>query len=176
MCVFILWELNPQGEFLKTSCRNKKHINAYAILQLSRSAVSSSLQPHESQHDRPPCPSQTPGVYSNSCPSSRWCHPAISSSVVPFSTCPQSLPASGSFPILSYCQIPICKNFQHEFHQQSMRTNFPSFAPECTAVLSFCQMDGLSASLIKLNIYPCLRASFVIFWVVCSYLLSFFFL
>ena len=57
------------------------------------------LQPHESQHTRPPCPSQTPGVYSNSCPSSRWCRPAISSSVVPFSYCPQSLPASGSFPM-----------------------------------------------------------------------------
>ena len=60
--------------------------------------MSDSLRPHESQHARPPCPSQTPGVYSNSCPSSWWCHPAISSSVVPFSSCPQSLPASGSFP------------------------------------------------------------------------------
>ena len=58
-----------------------------------------SLRPHESQHTRPPCPSPTPGVYSNSCPSSRWCHPAISSSVVPFSSCPQSLPASVSFPM-----------------------------------------------------------------------------
>ena len=57
------------------------------------------LRPHESQHARPPCPSPTPRVYSNSCPSSRWCHPAISSSVVPFSSCPQSLPASGSFPM-----------------------------------------------------------------------------
>ena len=57
------------------------------------------LQPHDSQHTRPPCPSPTPGVYSNSCPSSWWCHPAISSSVVPFSSCPQSLPASGSFPV-----------------------------------------------------------------------------
>ena len=57
------------------------------------------LWPHESQHARPPCPSPTLGVYSNSCPSSRWCHPAISSSVVPFSSCPQSLPASGSFPV-----------------------------------------------------------------------------
>ena len=57
------------------------------------------LKPHESQHTRPPCPSPTPGVYSNSCPSSRWCHPAISSSVVPFSSCFQSLPASGSFPM-----------------------------------------------------------------------------
>ena len=55
------------------------------------------LRPHESQHARPPCPSPTSGVYPNSCPSSWWCHPAISSSVVPFSSCPQSLPASGSF-------------------------------------------------------------------------------
>ena len=56
------------------------------------------LWPHESQHARLPCPSPTPGVYSNSCPSSRWCHPAISSSVIPFSSCPQCFPASGSFP------------------------------------------------------------------------------
>ena len=56
------------------------------------------LPPHGLQHARPPCPSPTPGVHANSCPSSRWCHPTISSSVVPFSSCPQSLPASGSFP------------------------------------------------------------------------------
>ena len=61
--------------------------------------MSDSLQPHESQHARPPCPSPTPRVYSNSHSLSRWCHPAISSSVVPFSSGPQSLPASGSFPI-----------------------------------------------------------------------------
>ena len=68
-------------------------------VQFSCSVVSDSLRPHESQHTRPPCLSPTPGVYSNSCPS-RWrCHPAISSSVVPFSSCPQSLPASGSFPM-----------------------------------------------------------------------------
>ena len=71
---------------------------AIASVQFSRSVVSDSLQPHESQHTRPPCPSPTPGVHSNSCPSSWWCHPAISSSVVPFSSCPQSLPASESFP------------------------------------------------------------------------------
>ena len=57
------------------------------------------LRPHESQHARPPCPSPTPGVYPNSCPLSQWCHPAISSSIVPFSSCPQSFPASGSFPM-----------------------------------------------------------------------------
>ena len=61
--------------------------------------MSDSLQPHESQHTRPPWPSPTPGVHSNSRPTSRWCHPAISFSVVPFSSCPQSLPASGSFPM-----------------------------------------------------------------------------
>ena len=68
-------------------------------VQFSRSVVSDSLRHHESQHARPPCPSPTPGVHSNSCPSSRWCHPAISSSVVPFFSCPQSLPASKSFPM-----------------------------------------------------------------------------
>ena len=72
---------------------------AMECYQFSYSVVSDSLPPHESQHTRPPCPSPTPGVYSNSCPSSRWCHPAISSSVVPFSSCPKSLPASGSFPM-----------------------------------------------------------------------------
>ena len=68
-------------------------------VQFSRSVTSDSLWPHESQHTRPPCPSPAPGVYPNSCPSSLWCHPAISSSVVPFSSCPQSLPASESFPL-----------------------------------------------------------------------------
>ena len=61
--------------------------------------LSDSLRPHESQHARPPCPSPTPGVHSDSRPSSQWCHPAISSSVVPFFSCPQSLPASKSFPM-----------------------------------------------------------------------------
>ena len=68
-------------------------------IHFSRWVVSDSLLPHESQHARSPCPSPTPGVYSNSCPLSRWCHPAISSSVIPFFSCPQSLPASGSFPM-----------------------------------------------------------------------------
>ena len=68
-------------------------------VQFSRSVVSDSLKPHESKHTRPPCPPPTSGVYPNSCPSSQWCHPAISSSAVPFSSYPQSLPASGSFPM-----------------------------------------------------------------------------
>ena len=71
----------------------------FSSVQFSCLVVSNSLRPHELQHTRPPCPSPTLGVHSNSCPSSRWCHPAISSSVVPFSSRPQSLPASGSFPM-----------------------------------------------------------------------------
>ena len=71
-------------------------IHSVCSVQFSHSVVSDSLQPHEPQHDRPPCPTPTPGVHSNSPPSSRWCHPAITSSVVPFS-CLQSFPTSGSF-------------------------------------------------------------------------------
>ena len=84
----ILWwprcEENPEGR---------------GSVQFSGSVVSNSLQSHELQHTRPPCPSPTPGVHPNSCPLSQWCHPAISSSVVPFSSHPQSLPASVSFPM-----------------------------------------------------------------------------
>ena len=68
-------------------------------VQFSRSVVSDSLQPHKPQHARPPCPSPTSGVHPNPCPSSWWCHPAISSSVFPFSSCPQFFPASVSFPM-----------------------------------------------------------------------------
>ena len=64
--------------------------------------MSNSLWPHELQYARPPCPSPTPGVYANSCPLSWWCHPTISSSVVPFSSCPQSFPASGSFQVSQF--------------------------------------------------------------------------
>ena len=77
----------------------KVHINQIRSDQISHSVASDSLPPHESQHTRPPCPSPTPGVHSDSRPLSQWCHPAISSSVVPFSSCLQSLPASGSFPM-----------------------------------------------------------------------------
>ena len=71
----------------------------FLSVQFSRSVMSDSLRPYESQHARPPCPSPTPRVHSDSHPSSRWCHPAISSSVVPFSSCRQSFPASESFPM-----------------------------------------------------------------------------
>jgi len=80
---------------------SKKYVgqNSISSVQFSHSVMSDSLQPQESQHARPPGPSPSPRVHSNSCPSRRWCHPAISSSVVLFSSCPQSLPASESFPM-----------------------------------------------------------------------------
>ena len=85
LCIYLLTELHKQMWV--------------SSVQFSRSVMSDSLQPHELQHPRPPCPSPTPGVHSNSLPSSWWCHPAISSSVIPFSSCPQSLPSSESFPM-----------------------------------------------------------------------------
>ena len=77
------------------SCNNVD-INQFSSVQFSHSVVSDSLWPYELQHARLPCSSPTPGAYPNSCPLSRWCHPTISSSVVPFSSCPQSFSASGS--------------------------------------------------------------------------------
>ena len=71
-------------------------------VQFSHSVVSNSLQPHELQHARPPCPSPTPRAHPSSCPLSRWCHPTISSSVISFSSCPQSFPASGSFQMTQF--------------------------------------------------------------------------
>ena len=76
------------------------HLGSFHIfssVQFSHSVMSNSLRPHKPQHTRPPCPSPTPGVHPNPCPLSQWCHPAISSSVIPFSSCLQSFPASGSF-------------------------------------------------------------------------------
>ena len=89
-----------QKAFLILSCLSLSFISH--SVQFSRSVVSNYLRPHESQHTRPPCLSPTPGVHSDSRPSSQWCHPAISSSVVPFSSCPQSLPASESFPMSQF--------------------------------------------------------------------------
>ena len=85
-----------ENRFMSTK-RKREGGKVRSSVQFSRSVVSDSLWHHEPQHARPPCPSPTAGVYSNSCPLSQWCHPTISSSVVPFSCCPQSFPASGSF-------------------------------------------------------------------------------
>ena len=75
------------------------HKGIFRSVQLSHSVIYDFLRPHELQHARPPCPEPTPGVHPNSHPLSQWCHPSISSSVIPFSSCPQSLPTSESFPM-----------------------------------------------------------------------------
>ena len=87
-----LWGKNDSFHFVGL-------LRGFSSVQFSRSVVSDSLRPHELQHARPPCPSPTPGVHPDSSASSWWCHPAISSSVIPFSSFPQSLPASESFPV-----------------------------------------------------------------------------
>ena len=83
-------------------CSSLPDLSINTSIQFSHSVMSDSLQPHGLQHARPPCPSPTPEACSNSCPSSWWCHPTISSSVVPFSSSPQSFPASGSFPMSQF--------------------------------------------------------------------------
>ena len=93
-CIFCI-----AGRFFIAEPLRSPKLFFLSSVQFSCSVVSDSLQPYEPQHARPPCPSPTPGVYSNSCPSSWWCHPTISSSVIPFSSCLQSFPASGSFPM-----------------------------------------------------------------------------
>ena len=85
------------SQILRGSHYSVSSISLFSSVQFSHSVVSDSLRSHELQHARPPCLPPSPGVHSNSCPSSQWCHPAISSSVVPFSSCPQSLLASESF-------------------------------------------------------------------------------
>ena len=93
-------DLMARKASVSTGCLSRSELfMILSSVQFSHSVVSDSLQPHELQHARLPCPSPTPRVYSNSCPLSQWCHPAISSSVGPFSSCPQSLPAPGSFPM-----------------------------------------------------------------------------
>ena len=92
------WGFSRQHRAGNVDCLNN-FLAKYHSVQFSRSVVSDSLRPHELQHARPPCPSPTPRVHSDSHPSSRWYHPAISSSAIPFSSCPQSLPASESFPV-----------------------------------------------------------------------------
>ena len=91
--------LSNKPKWFMLKCRSPQLSALNASVQFSRSVVSDSLWPHESQHPRPPCPSATLRVYPNPCPSSQWCHPAISFSVIPFFSCPQSFPALGSFPM-----------------------------------------------------------------------------
>ena len=104
----VFWSLNKFLSKVLQSLLGLLSIISYnfcdgkSSVQFSRSVASNSLQPHELQHTKPPCPLPTPRVHPNPCPSSRWCHPAISFSVIPFSSCPQSLPASETFPVSQF--------------------------------------------------------------------------
>ena len=139
-------------ELLKSNDNVLSHL--LSSVQFSRSVVSDSLWPHEPQHARPPCPSPTPGVYPNSCPSSQWCHPTISSSVVPFSSCPQfcSWGSQG-------------KNTEVVCHSLLQWTTFGQTSPPwpvClgwphTAWLSFIELDKVMVDVIRL-------ASFLWLW------------
>ena len=105
----------------------KSLLSSFSV-QYSHSFMSSSFQPHESQHARPPCPSPTPRVYPNSWPSSQWYHPTISYSVIPFSSCPQSLQASGSFPVsqlFAWGGQSIEFQLQHQSFQWTPRVGSP---------------------------------------------------
>ena len=104
--IFLSFRIQDWGPFrsphsfdLDSVSPNVVHCSFTVHTQFSCLVMSDSLRPHEPQHARPPCPSPTPGVYPNSCPLSWWCHPTISSSVIPFSSCLQFFPASGSFPM-----------------------------------------------------------------------------
>ena len=96
------WVTNTLTFYLSSTSYGSGTQHLHSSVQFSSSVVSDSLRPHGLQHTRLPCPLPVPGVYPNSCPSSRWCHPAISSSVVPFSSCLQSCPASRSFPMSQF--------------------------------------------------------------------------
>ena len=125
-------------------------------VQFSCSVLLDSLQPHELQHARLPCPSPTPGVHPNSCPSSQWCHLAISSSVVPFSSCPQSLPASESFPvsqIFTYMRWPKYWSFSFSISPSNEHPGLISFRMDWLDLLA---VQGTLKSLLQ---HHCSNAS-----------------
>ena len=121
-----LWSHSSWSLFICLFLPHRSFPSTFSSVQFSRSFVSNSLWHHESQHARPPCPSPTPGVYPNSCPLSQWCHPTISSSVIPFSSCLQSFPVSGLFQwISSSHQVAKVLEFQlqHQSFQWTLRTD-----------------------------------------------------
>ena len=125
----------------------------FSLVQFSCSVVSDYLRPHELQHARPPCPSPTPGLYSHSCPLSPWCHPTISSSVVPFSSCPQSLPASGSFQMSQLFASggqSIGVQLQHQSFQWTPRTDLLAVQGTLKSLL---QYHGSKASILRCSAF-----------------------
>ena len=117
---------------------SKSNYIKFSSVQFSQSVVSDSLRPHELQHARPPCPSPIPRVYPNLCPSNQWCHPAISSSVVPFSYCLQSFTASGSFPMSQLFRIkwPKYWSFSFSISPSNKYLRLISFRMDCLDLLA----------------------------------------
>ena len=117
---------NTARAWTKLPC-SLSYLWTFSVAQFSRSVMSNSFRPHGLQHARLPCPSLSPGVCSNSCPLNQWCHPTASSSVTPFSSCPQSFPASGSFPmsrLFASSSQSIRASLQHQFFQWIFRIDF----------------------------------------------------
>ena len=110
--------------------------------------MSDSLQPHEPQHARPPCPSPTPGVYPNPCPLTQWCHPTISFSVVPFSSCPQSFPASGSFQMNQLFKVAKYWSFSFNISPSNEHPGLISFRIDWLDLLA---VQGILKSLLQHN-------------------------
>ena len=132
----------------KTSQQTVKQ--AFSSVQFSRSVMSDSLRPRGLQHARPPCPTPTPRVYSNSCPLSQWCHPIISSSVVPFSSCLQSFPASGSF-LMSRLFASVGQSTGASVSASVLPMNIQGWFPLGLAGLISLQSKGLSRVLVFSN-------------------------
>ena len=122
-----LWDRMPWSSFFECWVLSQLFHSPLSLMlssvQFSHSVMYDSLRPHGLQHNRPPCPSPTPGVHPNSRPLSRWCHPAISSSVVPFSSSLQSFPASGSFPVSQLAKV-LELRLQHQAFQWIFRDIF----------------------------------------------------
>ena len=116
-----------QYSFIKEWTEHSPFTIQFSSVHFSCSVVSDFLQPHKLQHARPPCLSPTPGVHPNSCKSSWWCHPAISSSVVPFPSCPQSFPPSGSFPVILVLLIRWPKYWSFSISPSDEYSGFISF-------------------------------------------------
>ena len=126
----------------KSTIISQKNIFVKYSVQFSCSVMSNSLQPYELQHARPPCPSPIPGVYPNSCPLNRWCHPTISSSVVPFSSCPQVFPSIRVFSDESALRIrwPKCWSFSFNISPSNEHPELVSFRMDWISL----QSRGLS--------------------------------
>ena len=135
---------HSRGNYTLRQFRQKKNLRH--SVQFSCSVVSDSLRPHELQHTRPPCPSPTPGVHPNPCPSSRWCHPTILSSVIPFSPCPQSLPASGSFPMSLRMRWPKYWSFSFNISPSNEHPGLISLRMDWLDLLA---VQGTSKSLLQ---------------------------